>query len=229
MSRTFGASTEPLDTAASSPVTDTPITIACWIKELALTSKNIVTLGTSGSSNSAYRLETFNGGAAIIRVNCNEVDNAGATHGSITTAQGGIVGTWRHFAAVFTDHSNRTAYLDGRGASSTGASTTGATNMVRISGDCLGVNTMTGNNLVAHVAIWNVALSASDVKSLLYLYPNQVQVASLVHYWPMTNNQSPEPDYGSGNLSATVTGATFSTDNPNIAGTLVQTLMGASG
>ena len=85
------------------------------------------------------------------------------------------------------------------------------------------------NGKLAHAAIWNVALSDQEVASLKYLYPNQVAVANLVNYWPLTSNKSPEPDYGSGNLPLTVTGTTFSTDNPNIAGTLVQTLMGAIG
>ena len=229
MSRIFASSGDFAATDATSTLTDLPISMCCWVKESATSGGNyFVVVGTSGSSNNAYRLERSHP-AGSLRSNCNEIDNAGASHGGLGATLSGSMGVWRLYAAVFTDHSNRTSYLDGRAGAGAGASTTSATNMVRVSGDALGSSVLTSSTLIAHVALWNVALSSSDINQLRYLFPNQVRAGNLVNYWPLTSNASPEPDYGSGNLPLTVTGTTFSTDNPNIAGTLVQQLMGAIG
>lgn len=58
---------------------------------------------------------------------------------------------------------------------------------------------------VAEAAIWNVALTASEVAALAKgVSPLQIRPASLQAYWPLIGRQSPEPDWVGGfNLTLT--------------------------
>jgi len=231
MSRIFAASGDHLD-SSSTIITDVPFSMFCWMKEtVSSNGKIVICVGTTGSSNTRYDLETFNNANNQIGANSNEKDDAGGSHGGLLSANTiqAYPGIWRPYGSTFTDHNNRASFLEGRIGAGTGAATTSAVNSIRISGDPLGVNPIVVTTYIAHIALWNVVLSASEINQLHYLLPNQVRVANLVNYWPLLNNQSSEPDYGSGNLPLTVTGTTFSTDNPNIAGTQVIQLMGQAG
>jgi hypothetical protein len=67
--------------------------------------------------------------------------------------------------------------------------------------------------LIAHVAIWNIALADADVLLLASGPPNNVQPANLIDYWTLNTNASPEvPLVGANNL--TVTGTLYSSSDP---------------
>ena len=224
MSRSFNGSTNYLSASGIS-ISDTPFTMSVWWKSKGLGSASPVgmCIGESGTGNNWF----------LWRLNTNkfmqiEEKDTVAGPGNSTQAATNDFSTWHLGVCVFSSHSSRSVFIDGTGkATVSGARTATGFNMTVVGANSVPGNLWNGN--LAHAAIWNTDLTDQQVYSLLYLYPNQVAVGNLVNYWPMTGNQSPEPDYGSGNLPLTVTGATFSTDNPNIAGTLVQTLMGASG
>lgn len=225
MSRLFSTTSDHLDVASVS-VSDVPITISAWV-HLTNTgySNNFACIGESGTGNNQYWIGTNGSGQFTV----NERDTVTST-ANLGIGVNDILANWYLVVGVFTNHSSRNIYSMGSSTgSSSAARTASGVNSIRISGDTNATPSNPAKARIAHVAIWNTALSASQIDSLKYLYPNQVAVGNLVNYWPLTNNQSPEPDYGSGNLPLTVTGTTFSTDNPNIAGTLVQQLMGAIG
>lgn len=228
MSRVFSANTDHLD-SASSVVTDVPLTLSAWVKydsTHGVTQYMPICLGESGTGNNYFALKSLSG--QQIRAEERDTSISGGNTVQATPPLG--VTSWYLFSGVFTTHGSRSMWINGTGkGSDSTAKTASGINSIRISGDNNATPSQIWRGNIAHVAIWNIALSDQQIASLLYLYPNQVAVGNLVNYWPLTNNQSPEPDYGSGNLPLTVTGTTFSTDNPNIAGTLVQQLMGAIG
>jgi hypothetical protein len=228
LSRTFSANTDHLD--AATDITDVPFTLSCWYKLPSDKTGQIMysmALGVAGTTNNLYWIDIHT------NMECGEKDTVASTAATNLENQSTAhqYGIWRVMTGVFATHSSRSIYLDGTSKSTNSATrTTAAVDSIRISGDLAttpSVNTPFQGS-IAHAAIWNIALSDQQVASLLYLYPNQVAVANLVHYWPLLNNQSPEPDYGSGNLPLTVNGTTFSSSNPNIAMTASHTLMGGS-
>lgn len=228
MSRSFVNTSDHLDSSGIS-ISDTPFTMAIWYKYASTASSNaFITIGESGTGNNWFILRGITSAPKSLQIE--EKDTVASGVNSKQGVGSGDTATWHLAVGVFTSHSSRTAFIDGGGATvGSGTRTASGMNVVKISGDTAASPGQAMNGKLAHAAIWNIALSDAQVYSLLYLYPNQVAVGNLVNYWPLTNNQSPEPDYGSGNLPLTVTGTTFSTDNPNIAGTLVQQLMGAIG
>lgn len=214
------ASVSPID------VSDLPVTISVWVKNSGLGSASSVYLcmGVSGSSNNWVLIRSNASKAA----QCEEKDTSASPFNSYQNFNNDQ-SSWHLIVGVFTSHSSRTVCLDGvYGPTDGTVKTASGFNMFSFGSNAAPGNYLTGK--IAHAAVWNTSLTSGQINSLLYLYPNQVQVANLVHYWPMLDSSSPATDYGSGNLSLTLSNSpTFSTDNPNIAGTLVQTLMGASG
>ena len=120
---------------------------------------------------------------------------------------------WQLFAATATDDSNRASLLQGgnKGTNAVSRPITAPTN-TRVSANPLGNNPI--NGLVAHIAIWNIVLSDSDIASILTNLPSSIQPANLQEYWPLTTGASPEPSLGILGNSLTVTGTSFAADDP---------------
>ena len=67
---------------------------------------------------------------------------------------------------------------------------------------------------MAHVAIWDVALTAAEMTCLSeFIDPESVRPQSLVAHWPIYGDRSPEPDLRGGN-SGTVTGTANASAHP---------------
>jgi hypothetical protein len=65
-----------------------------------------------------------------------------------------------------------------------------------------------------NLGFWRARLSASSVDSLKRgIPPNLVQQSDLIFYWPLSGDQSPEPDLKSG-LQGTISGTIAAADNP---------------
>lgn len=90
---------------------------------------------------------------------------------------------------------------------------------------CFGAENTSGafsnfvNGYLAWVEAFTVALTDAEVAALAAgAFPASIQPASIVDLWDLTRNVDPEtPLPGCGSHNLTVTGATFSTDNPPVA------------
>lgn len=212
MSRAFLASTDHLD-AARALVLAPPMTMLAWVKMTTLgLGYQIMTIGQSGISTQRFSL----GYQATNTIGCNENDGAS----SIAQSSAAIADTtaWHLAVGVWSDRTNRAAFLDGANKGTISAlKAAGTPNAVRVSGDLQAVPANPFQGLVGITAVWNVALTDAEVASLLSLYPSQVRPANLVHLHDYSDKQSPEPDYGAGNLPLIVTGAAFNAASPPVS------------
>jgi hypothetical protein len=211
MSRQFSSSADFLQLAAV-PVSAVPLTLCAWFKQTsAPTVANLVGILTGGTLAGSWTLASA--ASQVARARCR--DNA-STNGEAISTVGAGLNAWHHAAAVFTDNTNRAALLDGANKGTQASVLTPTTmDQVRVSLDGTGASGIIG--LIAHVAIWNVALSDGDIATLAGgANPRTIQPGNLINYWPLTGGQSPEQTaVGTGDL--TVTGTTFSTDNPTVS------------
>lgn len=68
---------------------------------------------------------------------------------------------------------------------------------------------------ISHIQIWNRILSDEELICAAYR-PGSV-ANSMILYWPMYGQISPEQDLGSNQYTATITGTTATSDSPNLA------------
>lgn len=161
VSRSFNGSSQYLE--ATTPVTAVPLTIACWVRPGTLTgSHEVVAAMTSpgGTAANAFRLNvSSSAGARAV-----QVGNSSTGFSAFGTA---LPSGWSHVAAVFAANNSRTAYQNGV------AGTANTTNLIPSAVpttlrtaryDSTALNYFPG--LVAHPAIWNVALNAGEVLAL---------------------------------------------------------------
>lgn len=156
--------------------------MACWARPSNTAAKTLMSISTSGGS-SRFQIVY---GANSLQINATAINSAGS--GSFAGIGTIASGAWQHYAAVFSSSTSRVAYLDGV------ASITD-TNSVTVSG----VNrTILGSRISSGVyggfwfgdfsesAIWNVALSASEIAWLAQgARPDSIRPQNLVFYNPL--------------------------------------------
>jgi len=186
MSLSLNGSTQ-YASVAPSPVTVTPLTVACWFKpddhnadysivaveEGAATGNSQWLCHARGFTSSALAAMTYHSAWAVALSTDDYADDA-----------------WNHGVFVFAAAADRRVYLDGtnKGTDST-SQTPSPINNVMIGGRELAGPTGLFPGKVAHVAIWNVALSDSEAAQLAAgANPLTIQAANLVAYWPMVEN-----------------------------------------
>ena len=181
-----------------------------------------------------YNTSDFNGGLIaggtsvnnafwISRYNSNQlyfnVRNGGATFLTVNVANAN--NTWHHVAAIC-DGSSSKVYVNGSVAASgtlPSLSSTGANNLAIAYIPPLSGNYCSG--LIDEVAIFNSALSASDITAIYNSgVPDDLTSYSPVGWWRMGDNNSGSgttiTDQGSGGNDGTLTnGPTFSTTVPS--------------
>lgn len=201
MARTFSSSTDVLS-VSSAVVTAYPFSFACWAYYTTTTAAQNPTwivVRDSGFTNyfSLYLQQSSK------KVGC-WVQAGASGNGALTTTTA-TVSTWFHAAAVFTSATSRAAFLNGggKGTNATSLSPTGMTvTDLRSTGN-------TENVAEAYAAIWNVALSDSDVANLASAVgPRKVKPQNLIRYCPIHGSASPEPDLVS-STAWTLTGTAF--------------------
>jgi hypothetical protein len=111
--------------------------------------------------------------------------------GNATSSAGPTVNVWYHAAAVAASATDRTVYFDG---GSSGNNTTDVqpksvdASWIAQSDDGSPVDRFSGN--IAHVAMWDAALTASEIATLAAgVSPLRVRPGNLVHYWPLNGSQ----------------------------------------
>lgn len=191
-------------------VTAAPLTLAAWFNsdDTSINQDLVCITDTAGDQN--YFQLTASSATRVVAV---ARDSAPAN--TATTSTTWSANVWNHACGVFESSTSRLAYLNGGGVGTNSNNRTPAgldvVSIGRLS-RATPANHMSGR--IAHAAIWNAALGADEVVSLAKGFvPWMIRPESLVAYWPIWGNSSPEPDV-IGGANATVNGATASAAYP---------------
>jgi hypothetical protein len=200
------------------------VTICAWFKATAVgNTDGIVTLGN--------QTNTFDSFAA--RMNTSGALEATASHATgtgtvVATSNTVTAGAWQHGAFIFTNSTSRTAVLNGVWASR-GTSTADRTPTTAFTTLVVGADTQISANSpnndwdgkIAHVAIWSIALTQSEVESLAAgANPATVQPANLIWYVPATVSGDPGNETIGGLDLTLVNQAAYDSDNPTLTSTV---------
>ncbi len=179
------ASSERLE-LSSAPVTDAPITFACWHKTgLASSYRVLMSIGNSTSGSARFGLELNSSNKYVATARTSGSANAtGAT--SINTSD-----VWQHAMAIFFTSTDRRVYYNGTedGTSTTDRSPAG------MNKSCIG-GRIVGSSIdseidgeLAEVGIWNVGLDAGERAALAAgISPELIRPSALVAYLPLVTN-----------------------------------------
>jgi len=141
-------------------------------------------------------------------------------NGTATTVNSDITGNWVHCAVVVVSNTERYAYLAGDTANRGGGS--GLTSCAPAAFEsCYLGSTPAGandfNGRVAHIAIWDTALSSAQIESLAAgAYPSTIATANLKMYYPCTSATAPGEDIIGGFDLTLAAQAQYSSDNPTV-------------
>jgi hypothetical protein len=213
MSRDFNGTSEYLEYAGAVR-TALPITLACWVYKDDNTTLDVaLSVSNNGGLNRVGLAFSNISTARVVSI------NTAGTSGNADTSTTFSANTWVHGAAVIASTTSRTAYLNAGGAVSStttinpSASTFNTTNI-----GCF--NNSSGRaqyfgGLIAEAGIWSVALTLAEIQSLAKgVSPLMIRPASLIAYWPLIGQTSPEIDLR-GRYEMTVSGAVAG-DHPRV-------------
>lgn len=204
MARDFDGTTQYA--SVSTPVlTAYPVTMAAWFRsDVASSIRTIIAITDAATAQGGIQLLlAANLVGDPISANVNGINAAISTTG-IT------VGTWHHACGIWASATDRRAFIDG---GSKGTNTNNATFPIGTDSTDVGARLQSTiiaffNGRIAEAAIWSVALTDDEVAQLSRgVSPLRIQSQSLVAYWPLYGNGSPEPDYGGGVNNLTLTGS----------------------
>lgn len=203
MARLLAAASSQYLRTTTVPVAACPLTMAYFFIPTTFgVGVNFPLLGLGeNTGNEAFQTDLSSGVYRAYQV-------SGGTGGIAST---GVVldGSTQHLAAVFTSNTSRTAFVNG------GSKTTNTTSKSTPSGlaaTILGKYEHSGsffaNGAFAEVGIWAAALDDAEVIALSKgVSPLQIRPQSLVAYWPLIGNDSPEPDRWRSRVDLTLTNA----------------------
>jgi hypothetical protein len=190
-------------------VTTPAFTLHCWIKQSVLgNAENYVSIGTIGSGNNRFFLQKT---SADDLVHATERDTtSGQANSAIAITD---TTNWHCVTGVFTSDSSRTVYLDGGNSGSNATARTPTTpDSLYLGRNQSGTASMFQGKM-AYVAIWNRALTSTEVADLAIKTPLAAAPSGLVAYYPLLADGNDQA--GSNNL--TVNGAAgWDTDMPPI-------------
>lgn len=173
---------------AQAVLTANPLTIAAWFKSTSQTAEQcIASVGVSGANTCLGRVKAH-GATTGDPV---QAETRTATLGSVAaTTTAYTANTWHHACGVFTSNTSRDAFIDGGSKGSSTVSRIGSADQFIVgAAGALGL-LFAGN--IAHVAVWNIALSDGDVATLAAgADPQTIQAGNLVAYWTLSSDGSP--------------------------------------
>jgi len=203
MARSFNGSTQYLE-ASISQIT-LPASIALWIYPFSsapLLDNSIVFAGQFGDDTAWMRL-LIEGNTVGDRGKLRFVTRNGTT-ARAQTANTVTANVWQHACGVGAATNDRRIYLNGTNDKGTNSETraTPTTNILNL-GHRGSIQQDWYNGYMAHVCLWNVALTDGEVDALAAgVHPQRIRPDDIVFYWPL-NGQSPELDVrGNANLTA---------------------------
>lgn len=185
MARKFNGSTDYVDCGAGSRLNPAAITISSWIYLDALPASFAGTIVRNQSGALYYGLWINSAGKYHTFVYANApVGYSGS--GAYTLA----LGTWYRATMTYDLTNGLVAYLDSK-VDGTGAANGGITTLTMntwIGADASGAPNYPFSGKIADAAIWNVALTATEVTALAGgRRANTIRPSALIGYWPLNN------------------------------------------
>lgn len=209
MPRTFADGT--FLSFAGALVSGPPCTMAIWARSTAA-ADTIGLMGLTASGSDTERMGMrIQGG--------NQFHAESRSGGTFPTASiaGVTLNTWMHFCAVWASTSSRRCYLNGTEGTVESTLVTplslATTFIARYTG---GTGGLEMNGQLCEAAIWNIALSASEITTIASgLRHKWMQPGNLISYVVINGTSSPEPDFvGGRNWTITGAPANYTTDAP---------------
>lgn len=220
MART-GWSTSNYLSVGSAVSTTLPLTFAAWAYRTGGVTGNPVILGIANAASSANQnymcLQLDGSSTGGVRAG---VNNTGTAAFAVSTASSSA-NTWFHAAAVFASTTSRAAYLNGANkgtdtTSKTWGSTPDRTGIGANINSTIGWN-FVATGLIAEAAIWSAALTDAEIATLATgVSPLTVRPGSLLAYWPLIGQTSPEPNFINAASAMSITGSLSAAAHPRI-------------
>jgi hypothetical protein len=214
MARNFLTASSMYGSNANAAVTAAPVTLSAWVRAATGTGNNRVVMGvfdTGAATDYFYlMLDASDKVTSVI--------NGASTDISTSTSGAHANNTWCHVCAVFVSNLLRYVYLDGADKQqTTNDRTPSGLDTTAIGARKVNAITRYFQGDIAEPAIWNVALDDAEVAALARGFaPPLIRPASLVAYWPLLGNDSPELDRGKNSYSLTLTNTPTKADHPRI-------------
>lgn len=207
MSRNFVRASGDLASYAGAVVAGMPMTVSAWYYPNTLTSGQTHALASlsDNAGNEYVYLHVMEDGGSF-KVGAGQRMVSGGTHANAFSTASPSVGTWNHAAAVFGSTTSRAAYLDGanKGTNATNVGAAGSAYTVSgVGAFKFSGSTHHADGRIGEVAWWNVVLTDDEIEDLAAgVRPALIRPESLVAYWRIKGNDSPEPDeVGSADLT----------------------------
>jgi hypothetical protein len=220
MARVFVAGSSQYLVNSNAVVGAFPMTMACWAYSNNITTNYMLMSLGDKDTDLDYMYIAMRGAIAGDPVRFALFNQqVGADYTEYETSNGFSATTWHHVAGVAPDFENAIAYLDGDPAGAYNFQT--ARPWPEIDSTALGVlirSSITGylDGRMAEAAIWSAALTAAELAILAEGYsPLMVRPQSLVAYWPLMGNLSPEIDIVGG-YDMTLTNAPTKANHPRV-------------
>lgn len=199
--------------------TAVPLTLAAWGKtSMTGLTQYMVSLLNSASADTFDQFTIRLTGANVVSARCGEA----AAVSEAVSSTGFTVDTWFHAAAVFTSATDRAAFINGgsKGTNATSRTPAGINRTAIGFQDNAAASrafAQGGTGSLAEVGIWNAALTDAEIAALATgLSPLSIRPASLIGYWPLIGNNSPENNLVSNTSKMTLVGAPSASAHPRL-------------
>ena len=177
MGRQFGSSIYAERTAGI-PVNVFPFTMACWyLPHTVSSNRALMSLRLDVSNN--YSIST-NGSSLILTSRRNDAEVTALAASFLK------VGRWAHCCGIFESITSRTVIGNGRTIDTDTTSQAQITPTIFHLGKAYSAGEIIGGGSIAHAAIWDVALTSTEIIQLANgLYPWEIRYSNLKAYWPL--------------------------------------------
>lgn len=182
MAYNFSAGSSEFFRATSVPVTETPLTVACWFNISSVAASRPLVCIEDSTGNNGWRL--LGQTDRTLRFATRSGGNTSAADAAATF----FTNEWSHACGVTSSATSRKIYLDGNFYGSNTTSRTPAASVTRTTiGSNMTSDFMTGQ--IAEVGIWNIDLTDQEVSALGQgVSPSLIRPQSLVLYMPLMRN-----------------------------------------
>jgi hypothetical protein len=163
----------------------------CHFRPTEMTLNHTILAITNSTANSAHYL-AFRGALAGDNLSAQSYAGSGSVEASLSTAAM-VNDTWHRCGGVWSASNNRVSWLDGVKSTANTASVTVASQNEFNVGRFVSTGTPTTVGYVCEIGLWNAALSDAEMAALgKGAWVPSIRPASLVEYWPIAGNESPE-------------------------------------
>lgn len=205
--RDLTASSAQCSLATVVPPTTLPFTVVAWYKPRTSASAALVSVDHSSTNNvGRFLLVASQTTASAVFCQAAQVPDSGSG-ASVNSSASVVTNVWSHFAAVFAGSAARTSYVNGGSAvGNTTAVGTTTVNQIQVGArNVLAVRGLYGDGAIAHIAVWNVALTVAEIVQLSgggnpskAVHPRYIRPAALVYCPDMEIPNTVVPDLISG-------------------------------